>query len=60
MIFDPSNYFLKIRDSIETSILKMGVHLGVCGLTPSHFSHTLKSVNVTPRLHSWLAPFHAF
>jgi hypothetical protein len=58
MIFDPSNCFMKIWESIETPTPKVGAHLGVCGLIPLHSLAFLK-VNVTPRLHSWPAPFHA-
>jgi hypothetical protein len=36
MSFDPSNYSLKIQDSIGTQTPKMAIHLGVCGLIPSH------------------------
>jgi hypothetical protein len=36
MSFDPSNYSLKIRESIGTPTPKVGVQLGVCGLFPSH------------------------
>ncbi len=36
MIFDPCNRPLKIRESIETLILKTGAHLGVCDFIPSH------------------------
>jgi len=38
MIFEPYNRPLKIKESIETLILKAGAHLGVCGFIPSHFS----------------------
>ncbi len=37
MGFGPSNYSLKIRESIKTPIPKVGIHLGVCGLIPPHF-----------------------
>jgi len=55
MNFDPSNYFLKIWDSIGTPISKwigtqtpkMGVHLRVCELNPSHFF-------TFPRVWMWL------
>jgi len=43
IIFDPSNRSLKIWDFVKTPISKVGVHLGVCGLTPSH-SPTLSEV----------------
>jgi hypothetical protein len=36
MNFDLSTYSLKIQESIETPTPKVGVHLGMCGLTPSH------------------------
>ncbi len=35
--FDPSNCSLKIQKSIATLTPKVGVHLGMCGLIPSHF-----------------------
>jgi hypothetical protein len=34
--FDPWNTSLNIWDSIGIPILKVGVHLGVCGFIPSH------------------------
>ncbi len=48
MGFDPCNHFLKIWESIEIPVPKMGVHLGVWMfiLTLSH----------TPKLPSWPAP----
>jgi hypothetical protein len=58
MSFDLSNHSLKIQESIRTLTPKVGVHLGVRGLIPSH-SHTLVRVNVTPMLHSRPTPFHA-
>jgi hypothetical protein len=36
MGFDPCNYSLKIRESIETPIPKVGAYLGVWGFIPSH------------------------
>jgi hypothetical protein len=36
MSFDAWNCFLKIQDSVRTPTPKVGVHLGVCGLIPSH------------------------
>jgi hypothetical protein len=42
MGFGPSNHFLKIWDLIGIPIPKVGVHLGVCGLIPSHFLALLK------------------
>jgi hypothetical protein len=48
--FDPSNRSLKFRESTGTPSPKVGVALGVWGLTPSH-SPTLPGVyDVTPRL----------
>jgi len=37
MNLDLSNFSLKIWGSLGTPIPKMGAHLGVCGLIPSHF-----------------------
>jgi hypothetical protein len=37
MNFDPCNRLLKIEESIEILIPKVGVHLGVWGFIPSHF-----------------------
>ncbi len=52
MSFNPWNCFLKIRKSIRTPTLKVGIHLGVWGFIPPH-SPTLPGIwNVTPRLHS--------
>jgi hypothetical protein len=59
MNFDLSNRSKKIWKSIGTPIPKVGAHLRECGLIPSHSPHTPKSVNVTFRLHSLPAPFHA-
>jgi hypothetical protein len=36
MNFHPSTCSLNIRESIKTPIPKMGIHLGMCGFTPSH------------------------
>ncbi len=36
MNFDLSNYSLKIQKSIRILTPKVGVHLGMCGLIPSH------------------------
>ncbi len=56
MSFDPSNQSLKFRESPGTPFPKVGVALGVRGLTPSH-SPTLPGVyDVTPRTSSWPAP----
>jgi hypothetical protein len=43
MGFDPYNHFLKIRESIETPIPKVGAHLGVWGFIPS-LSYTPESM----------------
>jgi hypothetical protein len=40
--FDSSNCFLNIQYSIGTLTPKVEVHLGVCGLIPSHFFALLK------------------
>ncbi len=40
MCFDPYNHLLKIWESIETPIPKLGAHLGVCGFIPSHLLHS--------------------
>jgi hypothetical protein len=59
MRFDPCNCSLKIWDSIETPIPKVGAHLGVWRFIPSH-SPTLQGAwNVMLRLHSWPAPSQA-
>jgi hypothetical protein len=60
MNFDPCNFFLKIWKSFGTPTLKVGAHLGVCGLIPSHSPTFLGAWNVTPRLHFWPAPLLAF
>ncbi len=36
MSFDLYNYSLKIQESIETPTPKVGAHLGVYGIIPSH------------------------
>ncbi len=59
MSFDPYNFPLKIRKSIETPTPKVGAHLGVWGFIPSHFPTFLKAWNVTPRIHSWPTPLQA-
>jgi hypothetical protein len=40
MIFYPWNFPLKIRESIETPIPKVGVHLGVWDSFPHTFLHS--------------------
>jgi len=55
MGFDPCNRCLKIWESIGTSTPKVEIHLGVWRFIPSHFPTLLRTWNVTPRLHSWLA-----
>jgi hypothetical protein len=59
MCFDPWNFSLKIRESIWTSIPKVGTHLEVWGFIPSHSPTLPGTWNVTPRFHSWPAPSHA-
>jgi len=59
MIFDPWNYSLKIWKSIKTLIPKVGAHLRVCGLIPSHSLTLSGSVNIIPKLHSRPSPFQA-
>jgi hypothetical protein len=44
-VLTPWNYSLKVP------ILKMGAHLGVCGLNPSHYPTLLWTWNVTFGLH---------
>ncbi len=58
MNFDLSNCFMKIWGFIGIPLPNLEVHLGVCGLIPSH-SFALPRVIVTPKLHSQPAPFHA-
>jgi hypothetical protein len=36
MSFDPSNYSLNIRKFIGTPTPKVRIHLGMCGVIPSH------------------------
>jgi hypothetical protein len=50
MGFDPCNRFLKVRESIESPTLKVGVHLGVWLFIPSHSPTFLRTWNVTPGL----------
>jgi len=59
MNFDPCNCPLKILESIETLIPKVGTRLGVCGFIPSHSPPLSKAWNVTPKLHSWPLPLQA-
>jgi hypothetical protein len=59
MGFDPYNHSLKIRDSIGTPIPKMGVHMRVWRFIPSLSPTFPGARNVTPKLHSWLAPLQA-
>jgi hypothetical protein len=56
MGFDPCNYSLKIRESIETPTLKVGTHLGVWGFIPSHFLTFPRTWDVTHGLPSWPTP----
>jgi hypothetical protein len=60
MSFNFYNCFLKIRDSIGIPTPIVGVHLGVCGLIPSHAFAFYDNVNVTLVLQFQFAPFHAF
>jgi len=60
MSFEPYNRLLKVQESIGTPTPKVGAHLGVCGFIPSHSPTFLGAWNVTPKLHSWLAPLQAF
>jgi hypothetical protein len=53
MSFDPCNHPLKIRESIETPIPKMGVHFEVLGFISSHSPIILGAQNMTPALHFW-------
>jgi hypothetical protein len=55
MSFDSWNHTLKIQESIGTLIPKVGAHLGICGLIPSHSTTFPWAWNVTPRLHFQLA-----
>jgi hypothetical protein len=59
MSFDLSNHFMKIQKSTGIPTPKMGVHWGVCGLIPSHFSYIPRSASVIYGLHSQPTPFHA-
>jgi hypothetical protein len=59
MSFDPYNRFLKIQESIEILIPKVGAHLGVWGFIPSHSPTLPRAWNVTSKLQSWPAPLQA-
>jgi hypothetical protein len=59
MGFDSWNYSLKIGDSIETPIPKVGTHLGVWGFIPWHFPTFPGVKDVIPKLPSWPAPLQA-
>jgi hypothetical protein len=48
--FNPSNHFLKFRDSTGTPPPKMGIALGMWGFTPSHFLTLPGVCDVTPWL----------
>jgi hypothetical protein len=48
MSFDPCNFSLKIRESIETPTPKVGAHLGVCEFIPS-LSYTPRSMKCDSR-----------
>jgi hypothetical protein len=52
MSFDPYNHFLKIQESIETPIPKVGAHLGMWGFTFIHFrGHEMWFLGFTLGLH---------
>jgi len=53
MSFDPCNRFLKIWESIRTSIPKVGAHFGVWRFIPSHSPTVPGAWDVTPGLPSW-------
>jgi hypothetical protein len=59
MCFDPFNHSLKIRESIRTLILKMGIHLGVWVFIRSHSPTLPRTWDVTPELPSWPSPLQA-
>ncbi len=50
---------LKVRESIGTPTPKMGAHLGMWGLIPSHFPTPPGAQDVTLELPSWPAPLQA-
>jgi hypothetical protein len=52
MSFDPSNHCLNIQNSIRTHSLTLSRIVKSVNIP--------KNVNMTPGLHSWPAPFHAF
>jgi hypothetical protein len=54
--FDPCNRSLKFRESTGTPSPKVGVALGVWGLTPSHFLTLPRVCDVTPGLPLALTP----
>jgi hypothetical protein len=56
MGFDPCNHFLKIRDSTETPIPKVGALLGVWRFISSHSPTLLGAWNATPMLLFWPTP----
>jgi hypothetical protein len=60
MGFDSWNFSLKIQKSTETSIPKVGAHLGVWGFIPSPSLTLPGAWNVIPGLHTWLTPLQAF
>ncbi len=59
MNFGPYNRPLKIWKSTVTPTPKVGVHLGVWGLIPSHFPTLPRAWNVTFGFHFWPAPLPA-
>jgi hypothetical protein len=59
MNFDPWICSSKIWESIGIPTLKLGAHLGVCGLISSHFPTFLWAWNEIPGLHSRVAPLQA-
>ncbi len=59
MNFEPSNCSLKIWDSVRIPNSQSGSPLGSVWAHSITLFHTPGSVNVTAKLHSWLAPFHA-
>jgi hypothetical protein len=59
MSFDPWNRSLNFLESIKTPTPKVGDHLGMCGLIPSHFPTFLWTWDVTRKLHSRPTPLQA-